>query len=233
MKPATLSARLTLAIGMVCLFPAGQPVLAAPGVINVVDYGAVGDGTTLNTAALQQAIAACAKQGGGTVLVPAGTYRIGPLQLQSHVTLQLEAGAILRASESIEDHRAGGRSRALIGAQKAENIGICGRGTIDGRGTAFMYLDKPRTNPGDFDPSFTRQGAEFMSTKFGTSDGPVTFGRRLPRLIRFDGCKDVLLSGVVLQDASIWTASVRSLPYSVELLPQLVEEQVRLRFGLR
>ena len=194
-----------MAFGMVFLFSAGQTGLAAPAVINVLDHGAVGDGITLNTAALQQAIVACARQGGGTVLVPAGIYIIGPLQLQSHVTLQLEAGATLRASESIEDHRAAGRSRALIWAEKAENIGICGRGTIDGRGTAFMDLDKPRTNPGDFDPSFTRQGAEFMSTKFGTGDGPVTFGQRPPRLIRFDGCKDVLLSGVVLRDASIWT----------------------------
>lgn len=142
---------------MVLLFSAGQTGLAAPAVINVLDHGAVGDGITLNTAALQQAIVACVKQGGGTVLVPAGIYKVGPLQLQSHVTLQLEAGATLRASESIEDHRAAGRSRALIWAEKAENIGICGRGTIDGRGTAFMDLDKPRTNPGDFDPSFTRK----------------------------------------------------------------------------
>jgi hypothetical protein len=165
----------------------------------------VGDGTTLNTAALQKAIAICAQQKGGTVLVPAGVYRTGPIQLQSNVTLQLEAGAVLRASEVIEDHRVGGRLRPLIWAQDATNVTICGRGTIDGRGTAFMQLDQVRTRAGDFEPRFTRQGEEFMSPKFGTSDGPVTFRPRPNRLIAFYGCRDVRICDVTLTDAPIWT----------------------------
>ena len=114
---------------------------------------------------------ACVEQKGGTILVPAGVYRTGPIQLQSNVTLQLEAGAVLRASEAIEDHRVGGRVRPLIWARDAENITICGQGTIDDRGTAFMQLDQVRTSPGDFEPRFTRQGEEFMSTR---SSGPPT-----------------------------------------------------------
>ena len=53
----------------------------AAGVINVLDHGAVGDGTTLNTASFKKAVAACVKQNGGTVLVPAGDYRTGPIHL--------------------------------------------------------------------------------------------------------------------------------------------------------
>jgi hypothetical protein len=159
----------------------------------------------LNTAALQKAIAACAEQKGGTVLVPAGIFRTGPIQLQSNVTLQLEAGAVLRASEAMEDHRVGGRLRPLIWAQDAVNVTICGRGTIDGRGTAFMQLDRARTSAGDFEPRFTRQGEEFMSPKFGTADGPVTFRPRPNRLLAFYGCRDVRLCDVVLTDAPIWT----------------------------
>ena len=145
------------------------------------------------------------EQKGGTILVPAGVYRTGPIQLQSNVTLQLEAGAILRASEKIEDHRVGGRGRPLIWARDANNVTICGQGVIDNRGTAFMRLDQVRTNPGDFDPRFTRQGEKFMDPKFGAADGPVTFGPRPNRLIAFYSCRDVRLRDVTLTDASIWT----------------------------
>jgi len=195
------------AIGsMVCLaFFAGRAACGAAGVINVLNHGAVGDGITLNTAALQKAIAACVEQKGGTVLVPAGIYRIGPIQLQSHVTLQLEAGAVLRASEAIADHRVGGRVRPLIWAQDATNVTICGRGTVDGRGTSFMQLDQVRTRAGDFEPRFTRQGEEFMAPKFGTADGPVTFRPRPNRLLAFYGCRDVRICDVTLTDAPIWT----------------------------
>jgi hypothetical protein len=191
---------------MVCLgFLAGRAACAATGVVNVLEHGAVADGTTLNTAALQKAIDACARQNGGTVLVPAGVYRTGPIQLQSHVTLELQAGAVLRASEAIEDHRGSGRVRPLISAQEATNVTICGRGTVDGRGTSFMQLDQVRTRAGDFEPRFTRQGEEFMAPKFGTADGPVTFRPRPNRLLAFYGCRDVRICDVTLTDAPIWT----------------------------
>ncbi len=193
-------------VAIVCLaFFAGRTAFGATGVVNVLDHGAVADGTALNTAALQKAIAACVQQKGGTVLIPPGVFRTGPVQLQSHVTLQLEAGAVLRASEAIADHRVGGRLRPLVWAQDAENITICGRGTIDGRGTSFMQLDQVRTRPGDFEPRFTRQGEEFMAPKFGTADGPVTFRPRPNRLLAFYGCRDVRICDVTLTDAPIWT----------------------------
>jgi len=192
--------------GMICLgLFGGRRAAGAPGFINVLDHGAVADGTTLNTAALQKAIAACVEQKGGTILVPAGVYRTGPIQLQSHVTLQLEAGAIIRASEAIEDHRVGGRARPLLWAREAVNVTICGRGTVDGRGTSFMHLDQVRTNPGDFDPKFTRQGDQFLSPQFGTADGPVTFRPRPNRLLAFYSCRDVQIRDVTLMDAPIWT----------------------------
>ena len=145
-EPHTLNA---VIVPTICLaFFAGQTAWGATGVVNIIDHGALGDGTALNTAALQKAINVCVEQKGGTVLVPAGVYRTGPVQLQSHVTLQLEAGAVLRASEAIADHRVDGRLRPLIWAQDATNVTICGRGTIDGRGTSFMQLDqKQATTP--------------------------------------------------------------------------------------
>ena len=196
-----------LVLWIVCLgLFAGWAWPAGTGVINALDHGAVGDGATLNTAAFQQAVAACVKQNGGTVLVPAGVYRTGPIELQSNVTLQLEAGAVLRGSEEVADYRVdGGRSRPLVWAEDATNVTIRGRGTIDGRGTAFMNLDEPRTVTRDFERRFTRQGEEFMSPQFGAADGPVTFRSRPNRLIAFYNCRHVTMRDVLVTDAPTWT----------------------------
>jgi polygalacturonase len=66
---------------------------------DVRKYGAVGDGRTFDTAAVQKAIDACGLAGGGTVRIPPGTYRCQPLNLRSHTTLDLAKGATLLASD--------------------------------------------------------------------------------------------------------------------------------------
>ena len=202
-------------LGIVCLaLFTVQTALAAAGVINVLDHGALGDGTTLNTAAFREAVAACVKQKGGMILVQAGIYRTGPIQLQSNVTLRLEAGAVLMGSEEVADYRVdGGRTRPLVWAENSVNMSICGRGTIDGQGVTFMHLDKPRTASNDFERRFTRQGEDFMSPKFGTSDGPVTYGPRPNRLVAFYNCKHVTMRDVVLKDAPCWTLNFADCAY--------------------
>jgi hypothetical protein len=192
-----------LAFGFVCLgLFAGH---TAAGVINVLDHGAIGDANTLNTVAFQKAVAACVEQKGGTIFVPAGIYRTGPIELKSNITLKLETGTVLLGSELVADYQVDGRRRPLVWAQNAANMMICGRGIIDGRGDTFMHLDQPRTAANDFERRFTRQGKDFMSTKFGTADGPVTYGSRPNRLVAFYNCKDVTMRDVVLKDAPCWT----------------------------
>ena len=71
---------------------------------NVRDFGAVGDQQALDTKAIQAAIDACAAQGGGTVVVPAGGYVTGSLFLRSQITLYLDAGATLLGSEDPADY---------------------------------------------------------------------------------------------------------------------------------
>jgi len=123
---------------------------------NVRDYGAVGDGTRMNTKAIQDAVDACARAGGGTVLIPAGRYLSSTIVLQSHVMIELASGATLLGSSNLADfpvHVPKRRSytdvyvdRSLIYAENAENIGICGRGTIDGQGAAYKdrrYMIRP------------------------------------------------------------------------------------------
>lgn len=177
-------------------------------VFDIRAFGAIGSGTDKCTDAINQAIEACAKHGGGTVLVPGGTYLTGSIELLSHVTLHLDAGAVLKGSEDLADYGQGRGRAPLIRATNAENIAIIGRGAIDGSGTTFMDMTKTRTGPylpKDLDPNVTRQGRDYMDAKFGETDGPVVYRSRPNRLIRFTHCKNVLVRDVRLRNAPTWT----------------------------
>jgi len=118
-------------------------------IYNIRDFGAVGDGKALDTAALQRAIDTCTKDGGGTVLVPAGVFQIGATELKSNVTLHLSAGATLLGSADGKQYHAvdaiplNGDTTlvdgnwALLFAVNAKNVTVEGPGTIDGQGYQF------------------------------------------------------------------------------------------------
>jgi polygalacturonase len=86
----------------------------ATRVCNVRDFGAKGDDVTLDAAAISPAVAACVKQGGGTVYVPPGRYVMGTVQLFSHIRLFLESGALLVGSHDIHDYGCRGLARFCI-----------------------------------------------------------------------------------------------------------------------
>jgi len=118
-------------------------------IYNVVDFGAKGDGATLDTQAVQAAIDACARDHGGTVLVPAGVFVIGTIEMKSNVTLRIAAGGKLLGSADGKQYHAAdaipltGDSTlndgnvGLIFAVNADNITIEGPGAIDGQGAQF------------------------------------------------------------------------------------------------
>ena len=121
---------------------------------NIVNFGAVNDGLTDATSAIQATIDACALAGGGTVLVPAGEYRTGALWFKSHITLHLDSGSVLRGTDDIESFPAGTSDwegpaavpmhTAVINGEELENIAITGRGTIDGGGPIWWDLFKKK-----------------------------------------------------------------------------------------
>jgi hypothetical protein len=104
----------------------------AAGPFDVRQYGAAGDRKTLDTAAIQKAIDACAKTG-GTVYFPVGDYLSGTIVLRSNVTLHLAPGATLWGSRNIADYD----PKHLIYAKDAANIAIEGGGAINGQGDTF------------------------------------------------------------------------------------------------
>lgn len=149
----------TASVGAGLLATASQGAEASPSspennlgarVYNVRDFGAKGDGQSLDTAAVQAAIDACNKDQGGTVLVPAGTFVIGTVELKSNVTLYISAGGKLLGSGDGKQYHAadavplsgdatlGDGNVGLIFAVKAENISVEGLGTIDGNGKQFL-----------------------------------------------------------------------------------------------
>jgi len=118
-------------------------------VYNIRDYGAKGDGNALDTAAVQAAVDACTRDGGGTVLVPAGTFQIGTVELKNNVTLHIAAsGKLLGSADGKQYHAVDAiplrgdttlndGNWALLFAVNAKNVTLEGPGTIDGQGFQF------------------------------------------------------------------------------------------------
>ncbi|MGH7594985.1 MAG: glycoside hydrolase family 28 protein [bacterium] len=118
---------------------------------NIVDYGAIGDGKTMNTEAIAKAISACAKAGGGQVVIPAGIWLTGPIQLKSNLNLHAEKGALVIFSPNRQDYplidtwfegRPEYRCMSPIFGENLENIAITGEGVFDGSGEAWRPVKK-------------------------------------------------------------------------------------------
>ena len=159
---------------------------AATGVCDPRTYGARGDGATKDTLAIQNAIDACAKSGGGTVRLSAGTYLSAPIVLKSDITLHLEKGATLLGSPDHADYPAITEFRApglqpLVGASNATNVAITGEGTIDGNGESWWVMARTIKDAGVLGNEHPR-----------------------PRLVVFDHCKHVRIEGVTIQNSPMW-----------------------------
>jgi len=128
-------------------------VMAAPGkLIDATKSGAIGDGVTVNTTAIQKAIDDCSADGGGTIQFPAGRFVTGTIQLKDDVTLHLDENAVLLGSTNTADYRnldpfidgtGHPLGHALIVAVDARNVGIEGGGTVDGQSPALKKTQNP------------------------------------------------------------------------------------------
>jgi polygalacturonase len=160
--------------------------------VDIAAYGAAGNGTTLNTRAIQKAIDACYKSGGGKVIIPEGVFLTGTIALNDHITLHLNKGAVLLGSTDVNDYQnldpfveglGISVGWALVVAVDKRNISIEGEGIIDG------------------------QGAKLKAQQILTDTRPESqrWGRR-PFLLRVVRCQNVSVKGVTLNYSAAWTS---------------------------
>ena len=148
------------------------------------DYNPAADGNTPATEAFRRALSVCARAGGGTLVVPAGRYLTGPLDLCSNLNLRLEAGAVILfiqdfTAYEVEDQK----PRPLLQAVHCHDVMISGAGTIDGQGQPWWEKQRKFTT-----------GARTLGDK-GDAEIPR------PRMVVFDQCERVRLEGVTLTNS--------------------------------
>ena len=183
---------------------------------NVLSFGAVGDGVTNDTAAIQAAIDACQAHGGGRVVLPGGKiYRSGALVLCSNLELHLEMGAVLKGSDNLADYRlfgsgsdepekrnvpsyvnceyAGAPTHYFLYAKGCENIAITGLGIIDGNEEIFYGEVTKWHIEGLFYP---RAPLLFIENTHHLTLRDVTLRHSAFWTVHLVGCQDVLISGI-------------------------------------
>jgi polygalacturonase len=171
---------------------------------NVKELGAVGDGTTKDTAALQKALDQCAEAGGGTVVVPAGNYLTGSLKLGGHTTLRLEKDATLVGSPDKADYpvmkvRWEGEWRdghsSLLRAENVTDVAIVGEGTVQGPPLALAAL-RPNARGDVRGPSIF----EPIEVKNLTLEGITSKYQRMWS-IHMTYCENVVVRNVTVRSA--------------------------------
>ncbi|MBN1387467.1 MAG: glycoside hydrolase [Bacteroidales bacterium] len=154
-------------------------------------FGIESNGTTLNTTSIQQAIDYIHENGGGRLMFYVGRYLTGTIHLKSNVTIHLEEGAILVGSDNPFDYERIGSWMALIFAHDQENIGITGKGVIDGQGYLVANNILSMVHKGIIkDPS----GLLYDRPREGIR----------PQNIYFKGCRNVHIQGIMLKDPASW-----------------------------
>ena len=207
----------------ICILVAGllavSAGLAQPAAYDIRSFGAVPDGKTLCTEAIRNAIATAGAKGGGTIYVPPGEFLTGPIHLQSHMTLYLDAGAVLKFSTNFDDYLPMVPSRwegievtnfsPLIYARDAANIAIRGRGTLDGQGKPWWDAFR-RIKSGElgglskWQQEFTRLNPHpLVAPTYKT----LQAGFMRPPFIQPYNCTNVLVEGVTVVNSPFWTVT--------------------------
>ena len=163
--------------------------------LNVIDFGAVPDGKTLNTVQIQTVIDNVHNSGGGKVIIPKGKFLSGSIILKSNVELHIKKDGILLGSSNPYKYKGINRWKSLILADGQHNIGITGEGTLDGQGRTLALNVDSLFYVGELDSNYynlrRKRPNEFMR----------------PQIIEFVKCSNISIKGVNIKDASCWVQS--------------------------
>jgi polygalacturonase len=173
-------------------------------IYDITDLGAIGDGTTDNSKAIQEAIDQCSENGGGIVRIPGGSvFMTGPFDLKSYVNIHVESGARILANPDEKVYTKSAfrenfkEGSIWIGGENAEKVSISGKGTIDENGIAFMGEEQKAAYDlrpfKDIDP----RPHLFTPVKFNNlTIKEVTFTNAAYWCLHLVGCEDVSIEGI-------------------------------------
>jgi polygalacturonase len=151
-------------------------------------FGIRGDGITLNTTSIQGAIDYIHGKGGGVLEFYVGRYLTGTIELKSNVTIHLFEGAVLVGSPNIYDYNINTPYTALVYANKAENVGVTGKGVLDGEGRTVAYNLLDQIEKGLLDDNMKLDRAT----------------NRRPSVMYFRECNNVAVKGIQVRNAAFW-----------------------------
>jgi polygalacturonase len=191
---------------------------AAAPAFNILDFGAKPDGKTPITEAVRTAIAAAHRDGGGTVVIPAGQYTSGPIELVSNLTLEIQAGAFVRFPAQMLPFTEGRQQSIealtpvpLIGGRHLENVAIVGRGTLASDNAEWMKLH-PRQkgiggDPGSANGPNWEKLLELLQvhTPAPRAAYEAAAPELRPSFVRTMDSRNVLIEGVRFQGSPMWT----------------------------
>jgi len=216
------------------------PVIKSPAfkkdTVSIKKYGAIADGNTLNTKSINTAIDALSKKGGGVVLVPPGLWLTGPVVLKNNINLHLAAGATLlftadKNEYSLVEANWEGipqmRNQSPISATNANNIGITGKGIIDGNGDVWRAVKIDKLTESQWKKKVASggvlsedkktwypsegfmKGSKMQNPGAISSEKDVAFYQSIkdflrPNLLLLTSCKIVLLEGITFQNSPAW-----------------------------
>lgn len=181
--------------------------------LNIISYGAVGDGKTLNTSAIQKAINDVSIKGGGTVIVPKGRFLTGAISLKTGVILNLDFNAVILGSIDPFDYIVDNKFMNFINADNASNIGITGEGTIDGRGRKLALVidslyfagiwDDPGYNQRRHRPEKRPKLLHFTQSNHIVIEG-ITAKNSASWVLDFDRCNYLTVNKVTVESDNYW-----------------------------
>lgn len=178
-------------------------------VCDIIDYGAIGDGKTLNTQSFKNAITTCAEKGGGTVKVPTGEWLTGAIHLESNINLHLEKDANIIFATDFSNYLPAVFSRfegielynysPLIYAADKENISITGEGTLNGQGKAWWGLDATAADAKNILYSMAQREIPPAERLFATPESSLR-----PAFIEFINSRNILIEGINMINSPMW-----------------------------
>ena len=183
--------------------PAGTRAAVQPAQgrwFDVRGFGASGLRSDIATPAFQRAIDACTAAGGGIVRVPPGAYTIGMIQLKDNVTLDLDAGATLFLNQDSSEFPRG--RRTMVFAENATNIGVTGRGTLDGL-AHYVFTEMRGVDPEIVEEiEIARAAGVDMRRYYRT--GVQTY------MFILNGCRNVLLRDISIIHSPLWNVRLNN-----------------------